>query len=209
VARTVHAVRGFYRYGVREGLIENDPMENLRAPRAFKALPRFLTTSEVEALLAAPDVAAPLGLRDRAILETLYASGLRVSELIALKPEDVDLDVGLLRCLGKGLKERIVPLARWRGVDPALPQRGARPAGPPLAAAQLFVNHHGGRLSRMGLWGIVRRHAVTAGWRASSRRTCCALVCHASPGARGGPAGSAAMLGTRTSHDADLHARDA
>jgi integrase/recombinase XerD len=164
VARSVHAVRGFYRYAVREGLIESDPMENLRAPRAFRGLPKFLSAREVEALLAAPDTSTALGLRDRAILETLYASGLRVSELIALKPQDVDLELGLLRCLGKGLKERIVPVGsaarEWVGRYVA-DARGALVRR--SRAAQLFVNHHGGPLSRMGLWGIVRRHAVTSG----------------------------------------------
>jgi integrase/recombinase XerD len=163
VARAVHALRGFYRFLVREGRLEADPMENLRAPKAFKPLPRFLNHSQVEALLRAPDTSRPLGIRDRAILEVLYASGLRVSELIGLRPGDVDLELGLLRCFGKGSKERLVPvgeLARdWldrylREVRGGLARRHGAP--------QLFLNHHGGRLSRMGLWGIVRRHALTA-----------------------------------------------
>ena len=164
VARAVHALRGFYRYAVREGRIEGDPMENLKAPRAFKALPRFLTTAQVEALLAAPDVATPLGVRDRAILEVLYATGLRVSELIGLKPRDLDLEVGLLTCFGKGRKERLVPMGRaarqWvqRYLDTArLGFARDRPA------VRLFLSQRGGPLSRMGLWGIVRRHAVSAG----------------------------------------------
>ncbi|PYQ15151.1 MAG: site-specific tyrosine recombinase XerD [Acidobacteria bacterium] len=165
VARAVHALRGMYRFAVREDRLAADPMENLTAPHAFHALPRYLTTAQVDALLAAPDVATPLGVRDRAILEVLYATGLRVSELIGLKPEEVDLQVGLLRCFGKGRKERLVPLGRtarkWvqRYLDEV---RGAlgrkRPPG-----AELFLNNRGGRLSRMGLWGIVRRHAVAAG----------------------------------------------
>jgi len=139
-------------------------MENLKAPRAFKALPRFLTPSQVEALLAAPDVKTPLGLRDRAILEVLYATGLRVSELIGLDPGSVDMQVGVLTCLGKGGKERIVPLGsearRW--VERYLAEvRGRLLRG--RGAKALFVSNRGGRLSRMGLWGIVRRHAVTAG----------------------------------------------
>jgi integrase/recombinase XerD len=164
VARAVHGVRGFYRFAVREGRIDVDPMENLTAPRAFKALPRFLSPAQVEALLGAPDVAAPLGIRDRAILETLYATGLRVSELIGLKPQDLDLGIGLLTCMGKGRKERLVPLGSvarsWierylREVRPAL----ARKAGAP----NLFLSQRGGRLSSMGLWTIVRRHGVQAG----------------------------------------------
>jgi integrase/recombinase XerD len=164
VARAVHAARGFYRFGLRENRIEVDPMENLRAPQVFKGLPRYLTSAQVEALLAAPDTKTPLGLRDRAILEVLYATGLRVSELIGLVPQDVDLEVGILRCLGKGRKERLVPvgsvarewvaryLAEARG---GLDRRGGVP--------EMFLNHRGGRLSRMGLWVIVRRHALTAG----------------------------------------------
>ncbi|MBI3931952.1 MAG: site-specific tyrosine recombinase XerD [Acidobacteria bacterium] len=164
VARAVHALRGFFRFAVREGRLGADPMENLRAPRVFRALPRYLSAGQVDALLAAPDTATPLGLRDRAILEVMYATGLRVSELIGLKPADLDLELGLVTCFGKGRKERLVPLGqaarRWvvryrDEVRPAL-ARG-RPE------ERLFLNHRGGTLSRMGLWTIVRRHAVTAG----------------------------------------------
>jgi integrase/recombinase XerD len=164
-ARAVHAVRGLYRFAVREGRIDADPMENLKAPRSFAALPRYLTSPQVDALLAAPDVATPLGIRDRAILEVLYATGLRVSELIGLRPGDLDMQVGVLTCFGKGRKERLVPLGRtarkWvqRYVEEV---RGALTRLRP-SAAELFLSQRGGRLSRMGLWGIVRRHAVTAG----------------------------------------------
>jgi integrase/recombinase XerD len=129
VARAVHAIRGLYRFGVREGQIERDPMENLRAPRVFPKLPRFLTGSQVEALLAAPDVETPLGLRDRAILEVLYATGLRVSELIGLQAGDLDMEVGLLTAFGKGRKERLVPLGReardWVARYPGSPAAAA------------------------------------------------------------------------------------
>jgi integrase/recombinase XerD len=164
VARAVHSARGLFRFALREGLIEDDPMENLRAPRAFKALPRALSMSQVESLLEAPDVSTALGVRDRAILEVLYAAGLRVSELTSLRPPDLDLELGVLTCMGKGSKERLVPLGQqardWvrrylLEVRPAIVRRRDSP--------YLFLNHRGGRLSRMGLWGIVRRHAVTAG----------------------------------------------
>ena len=164
VARAVHAARGFFRFAVREGRLAVDPMQNLRAPRSFKGLPRFLTPAQVETLLAAPDPRTPYGLRDRAILELLYATGLRVSELTGLRPGDLDLSVGLLRCMGKGRKERLVPMGRvaCRSVEEYV--SGSRTAlqrgrGSPY----LFLNHRGQRLSRMGLWLIVRRHAVTAG----------------------------------------------
>jgi integrase/recombinase XerD len=164
VARTLHALRGLYRFAVREGRLLADPMENLKAPRVFKALPRYLSAAQVEALLAAPNVDDPLGVRDRALLEVLYATGLRVSELTGLRASDVDLDVGLLTCFGKGGKERLVPLGqvarRWvqrylSEVRPLLTK--GRPA------ETLFVSQRGGRLSRMGVWGLVRRHALAAG----------------------------------------------
>jgi len=163
-ARHLFAVRGFYRFALREGLAERDPTENLRPPKAFRALPRCLTPAQVEALLAAPDVTEPVGLRDRAILEVMYATGLRASELTSLTVEGVDMDLGVVRVLGKGRKERLVPLGRearrWvrRYASEAREAfAGGRPS--PL----LFLSRRGGRLSPMGLWGLVRRHAVTAG----------------------------------------------
>jgi integrase/recombinase XerD len=164
VARAVHAIHGLYRFAVREGRAAGDPMENLKAPRAFKALPRYLTGPQVEALLDAPDTGTPLGLRDRAMLEVFYATGLRVSELITLRAADVDMQVGIVTCFGKGGKERLVPLGEvareW--VRRYLAEVRCLMAGP-RSPAVLFLSRRGGRLSRMGVWGIVRRHAVTAG----------------------------------------------
>jgi integrase/recombinase XerD len=164
VARCVHALKGLYRFAVREGRLEADPMENLRAPRAFRALPRYLSGAQVEALLKAPDTRTPLGLRDRAILETMYATGLRASEVIGLRPNDVDLSVGIVTAFGKGRKERLVPLGReaqsWirRYLEKVRPRlaRGRR-------ADVLFLSNRAARLTHMGLWTIVRRHAVRAG----------------------------------------------
>ena len=163
-ARHVHALRGFFRFAAREGLVAKDPTENLRPPRGTRALPRYLTPSQVEALLSAPDVGQPLGLRDRAILEVMYATGLRASELVSLEGAAVDLELGVVRVFGKGRKERLVPLGRearrWL-------RRYASDARPRLlrgrAPRTLFLNGRGGTLSRMGLWRIVRRHALTAG----------------------------------------------
>jgi len=163
VARVVHALKGLYRFAVREGRLSVDPMENLRAPKAFRALPRYLTGTQVETLLAAPDTKTPLGLRDRAILETLYATGLRASEVTGLRIVDVDLDVGVLTAFGKGRKERLVPLGRqaqtWirrylQKVRPKLLKGADR--------GILFLSLRGGRLGHMGLWTLVRRHAVKA-----------------------------------------------
>jgi integrase/recombinase XerD len=163
VARTVHAVRGLYRFAIREGRLAGDPMENLKAPRAFQALPRCLSLLQVDALLAAPDVTKPLGLRDRALLEVLYATGLRVSELISLRPQDLDLTVGLLTAFGKGKKERLVPLGSVaRDMVERYLQEARRRLGR-RQAENLFLNHRGGRLSRMGVWGVVRRYAVEIG----------------------------------------------
>jgi integrase/recombinase XerD len=164
VARAVHAIHGLYRFAVREGRLAGDPMENLKAPRAFKALPRYLSAAQVEALLGAPDTGTVLGLRDRAMLEVLYATGLRVSELIGLRVGDLDMEVGIVTCFGKGGKERLVPLGEiarsW--VRRYLAEARSFLAGP-RSPAVLFLSRRGGPLSRMGLWGLVRRHAVTAG----------------------------------------------
>jgi len=163
-ARHVFSIRTFYAFAVREGFAALDPTENLRPPRAFQALPRYLTPTQVESLLAAPDTKSGVGLRDRAILEVLYATGLRASELTSLALEGLDLELGLVRVLGKGGKERLVPLGReaqrWTKrylaeVRPGL----ARESSP----AAVFLSQRGGRLSAMGLWGLVRRHAVAAG----------------------------------------------
>jgi integrase/recombinase XerD len=163
-ARHVFSIRSFYAFALREGLAAADPTENVRPPRAFQGLPRYLTPPQVEALLAAPAVKTAIGLRDRAVLEVLYATGLRASELTSLTLEGLDLDLGLVRVLGKGSKERLVPLGReaqrWtrRYLDETRAEL-ARDASPPL----VFLSERGGRLSAMGLWGLVRRHAVKAG----------------------------------------------
>jgi integrase/recombinase XerD len=163
-ARHLFSARGFFRFAVREGLVERDPVENLSPPKAFQALPRYLTPSQVDALLAAPDVTHPVGLRDRAVLEVLYATGLRASELTGLTSEGLDAELGVVRVVGKGNKERLVPLGRearrWVRRYVAETREGfARGRTSPY----LFLSQRGGRLSPAGLWGLVRRHAVTAG----------------------------------------------
>jgi len=163
-ARHLFSARAFFRFALREGLVERDPVENLRPPKSFRALPRYLTPAQVEALLSAPDVATPVGLRDRAVLEVLYATGLRASELTGLTVDGIDLDLGVARVFGKGRKERLVPLGRearrWvRKYAAEVRASFARGRSSPL----LFLSARGGRLSPTGLWGLVRRHAVTAG----------------------------------------------
>jgi integrase/recombinase XerD len=163
-ARHVHSARGFYRFAVREGLVERDPLENLRPPKAFRRLPRCLTAAQIEALLASPRTDGPVGLRDRAMLEVMYATGLRASEVTSLEWANVDLDLGLVRVFGKGRKERLVPLGREAG---RWVRRYVDEARTRLAKGRtskvLFLSNRGGALSSTGLWGIVRRHAVGAG----------------------------------------------
>lgn len=162
--RAIHAIRGFFRFLVREEQLAEDPMENVRSPRPFKPLPRFLNRAQVEALLQAPDPGKPLGLRDRAILETMYASGLRASEVTRLRTENIDPDIGLLRIFGKGRKERLVPIGSSALAAILRYEREGRPKLlKTKRTRELFLNHSGGSLSRMGLWLIVRRHALTVG----------------------------------------------
>jgi integrase/recombinase XerD len=165
VARSVACVRGFYRFLALERRDERNPAQDLRAPRAWQSLPKFLDLDEVDRLLAQPDVATPRGLRDKALLEVLYASGMRVSELVGLKPGDLNLDEGYLTCTGKGDKQRIVPIgsvaADWlrrymRGGRPRLVHGRSSP--------WLFVNaRDGGPLSRVGFWKVLKAYGITAG----------------------------------------------
>jgi len=164
VARSLAAVRGFHRFLVRERLAGSDPSHDLGTPKVPSSLPKALEIAQVEALLGAVAGDDPRALRDRALLETLYAAGLRVSEATALDLDDLDLDDGAVRAFGKGAKERLVPLGRSaRRALEAWLVRG-RPA---LASARsgpaLFLNAQGTRLSRQGCWKILRRHAKRAG----------------------------------------------
>ncbi len=162
--RAVHAIRGFFRFLVREEKLTDDPMENVRSPRPFKPLPRFLNRAQVEALLQAPGPATAIGLRDRAILETMYASGLRASEVTHLKTENIDADIGLLRIFGKGRKERLVPIGSSALAAIVRYEReGRAKLLKRKKTRELFLNHSGEALSRMGLWLVVRRHALAVG----------------------------------------------
>ena len=163
VARAVACVRGFFRFLVRDGHLRQDPSDELRAPRAWPSLPKFLSCDQVDRLLDQPDASTPAGLRDRALIELLYATGMRVSELVAVRPSDLNLKSGYLTCVGKGSKERLVPIGRpaieWIG-------RYARTSRPLLTAPDtpwLFVNARGGRLSRVGFWKILKKYGKLAG----------------------------------------------
>ena len=166
VARAISALRTFHRFLAGQGYVQRDPTSLLRAPRPPRSLPSVLSGDEVERLLGTPDVSHPRGLRDRAMLELLYATGLRVSELLSLPLTALDPVVGFVRCLGKGGKERVVPVGssalRW---FTEYLSRG-RPA---LAATRdtpfLFVGRGGGRLTRQGFWKSIRTYAGKAGIR--------------------------------------------
>ncbi len=164
-ARKAAAIRSFFKRRVEKGLAEVDPTRALPSPRLESTLPRTLTVDEVGKLLSRPK-ATPGGLRDRALLETLYGAGLRASEALALRLQDVDLEVGFVRTIGKGDKERIVPLGRMAvAAIRAYNERGRPFLGGPgtLKSAELFLNNRGRKLSRQGLHGIIKRYAREAG----------------------------------------------
>jgi integrase/recombinase XerD len=162
--RKVACLRSFYRHLRRQGLIADDPTTRLTAPKQARRLPQVLSRDEVARLLEAPRGTEPPALRDRALLELMYACGLRASEAIGLEVQDVDLDTGVLRARGNGAKERLVPVgsAASRALVVYLGRGRPRLAGDRLETA-LFLNHRGGRLTRQGLYKIVQRHARTAG----------------------------------------------
>jgi integrase/recombinase XerD len=165
---TIHrksaCLRSFYRHLRREGLRDSDPTATLSAPRRSRKLPQVLTRGEVEKLLSQPRGTDPQALRDRALLELMYASGLRASEAIGLELGDVDLQERVLRTRGKGSKERIVPIgqAALKAIEIYL-ERGRQELVKNKVETHLFVNFRGGQLTRQGLYKIVRRHALTAG----------------------------------------------
>ncbi len=164
LGRKVACLRSFYRHLRREGLIEHDPSADLHGPRKTQRLPRVLTRQEVTRLLREPSGTEPLALRDRALLELMYACGLRVSEVTGLELRDVDVEEGMLCARGKGSKERLVPIGRQAIV--ALEAYVARGRPALLGAkseSKLFVNRRGGGLTRQGLYKIVQGHARGAG----------------------------------------------
>jgi integrase/recombinase XerD len=163
ISRNLAAIKSFYQYLVREHHIEKDPAVNLESPKLEKKLPKILTITEVEELLKQPNAFQPTGLRDKAMLELLYATGIRVSELISLNISDVNLDMGYIKCYGKGAKERIVPLG---SIAAKCVQEYIGKGRPKLVRTyeepSLFVNHHGNRLTRQGFWKIIKKYALEA-----------------------------------------------
>ncbi len=164
VSRTVAAVRGLYRFLALDRRVEDNPADQLRGPRAWPPLPKCLSVEEVDRLIAQPDTSTALGVRDRALIELLYATGMRVSELLSLRPADVNLEGRYLTCTGKGSKERLVPIGDAAAEWVARYTRQSRPAllhG--RTSKRLFVNARGGSLSRVGFWKILKAHGRAAG----------------------------------------------
>lgn len=162
--RYTSSIRSFFTYLMREGIVQTNPLELLESPRFLSKLPRYLTSDEIRALLAAPDDATPWGVRDRTMLEVLYAAGLRITELVELRLNSVNLEVGYLIARGKGDKERIVPLGedavRWlehyiSHIRPLLDKgKGVN---------TVFLNRNGGGLTRQYFWGAIKKYALQAG----------------------------------------------
>jgi len=163
VARCVVTLRNFFKFLILDGVVKYDPTISLETPRSWQTLPKFLTLEEVNLLLEQPDVSRDIGIRDRAILEVLYATGVRASELIALRLGDVDLDKGVVLCLGKGSKERLIPLGRsaveWLLKYLPIRQRWLGQRTSPW----LFISPRGRPLTRQALWKLVARYGRAAG----------------------------------------------
>jgi integrase/recombinase XerD len=164
VARHLSAVRGFYRHLLRVGDVRRDPTEHLDAPRLPRRLPRALSPDVTVRLVEAPDTRRPAGVRDRAILELLYATGMRASECMGLRLEDLNLGAGYAVCTGKGARQRLVPVGAEALAWVRRYLRDVRPrAARRRDCGRLFLNPSGGPLSRQSLWTLVRRAAATAG----------------------------------------------
>jgi integrase/recombinase XerD len=169
VARHLVTLRNFFRFAQIQETIAEDPSINLESPKIRRSLPGYLRLEEVERLLSQPDLKTTLGMRDRAMLELLYSTGLRVSELVSLRVNDLDSKLGCVRCIGKGDKERIVPVGRSALGMVEKYLRDARPQlvrqGRAVNSATLFVNRRGASLSRVGVWKILSQYGRRAGLR--------------------------------------------
>lgn len=168
VARELAALRHFFQFLVKEGRLKADPAREVEAPHLSHSLPKYLNFHEVEALLAQPESSTPQGLRDRAMLELLYATGMRVSELLSVRWEDFEPNMGVVRCVGKGNKERLIPVGKsaLRAVESYLRQ-GRSALAKQREFPYLFLNQCGGQLSRVGFWKILGAYGRKAGIRVS------------------------------------------
>jgi integrase/recombinase XerD len=164
VSRSMVAIRSFYQFLLRERLMESDPSLNMETPKLDKRLPKVLSIQEVELLLEAPQTSTPHGMRDKAMLELLYATGIRVTELISLNVSNINLGMGFVRCIGKGSKERIVPMGKtavlW--LNNYLQSTRYHLIHQSKTEDALFINHLGTRLSRQGFWKIIKKNGREA-----------------------------------------------
>jgi integrase/recombinase XerD len=169
IARLTVTIRTFYRFLALDSKVASDPTENLGSPRSWSRLPKYLTEAEVNAILRAPDVSTRHGLRDKAMIELLYASGLRVSELVGLRTDEVNLDVGYVRCVGKGDKERIVPMGESaQGWVQTYLDRGRGQFLQGKTSDHLFLSQRGSSMTRQRFWELLKNYGKLAGLRVSS-----------------------------------------
>ncbi|MGH1426518.1 MAG: site-specific tyrosine recombinase XerD [Arenicella sp.] len=163
-SRILSTLRRFYRYQIRENQIQEDPCSHVLSPKLGRPLPKSLSEGDVEALLEAPDINKPLGLRDRAMLEALYATGLRVSELVELRMNEVNLTVGVLRIVGKGSKERLVPIGEQASdwIERYLSLSRSSLIKEKVSDA-VFVTNRGAAMTRQAFWYLIKKHALVAG----------------------------------------------
>lgn len=165
VIRMISTLRGYHQFLRQERKTEHDPMQHIDSPKKAQKLPDTLSVEEVTLLIETPDISTPLGIRNRTILEVMYATGLRVTELIELKMRDLHLSIGLLQTIGKGEKERIIPLGDhaiyW--IEKYLEEGRPNLVKPSADIPQLFVNHHGRSLSRQGIWKNLKQIVQEAG----------------------------------------------
>jgi integrase/recombinase XerD len=168
VARHLAALRHFFQFLVKEGKLPQDPAREIEAPRLDQSLPKYLSAGEVDSLLAQPDSETPAGLRDRAMLELLYATGMRVSELLSVRWEDFEPNLGIVRCIGKGRKERLIPVGKsaLRAVEAYVRKARGSFAKKP-GVYYMFLNARGGALSRVGFWKILGTYGRRAGIQTS------------------------------------------
>ncbi len=165
IARSLVSIRNFHQFLLQENIAVHDPTENLDAPKLEKHLPQTLSSAQVEKLLNQPDLSSTLGFRDRTILEMMYASGLRISEVIKLEEDNIDLSIAYVRCFGKGGKERIVPLGKTavqflKQYKKAVRSKMLKPGSVNKA---LFITQQGGDFSRTGLWKVIKKYGRQAG----------------------------------------------
>lgn len=165
IARRLASMRGLFKFAQREGLVEQNPAKPLRNPRPHRKLPHFLTTDEIQTLLSAPDASAVMGLRDRAIFETMYSAGLRVSELVGISDGDLDLEDGLVRVKGKGKRERLSPLGRYavEAIEQWLGKRVLAKGKTPTATSPVFTNKFGNRLTTRSVARMLEKYLLQTG----------------------------------------------